>query len=103
MSIEVALVISAISLAFGIYQGVSNMKRNERTDNIEEATQMTTVIVKLENIGSGISDIKSDMRNMNEEVRELRDRVIDVEHSTKNAHRRIDEIHFSEKGGADYE
>lgn len=99
MTIEVALVISGLSLAFGIYQGVSNMKRNQKSDNFEEATQMTTVIVKLENIGSGISDIKADMKNINEEVRELRDRVIKVEHSAKEAHRRIDEIHFPEKGG----
>ena len=99
MTIEVALVISALSLAFRIYQGVSNLKRNQKTDNVQEATQMTTVIVKLENIGVGISDIKADMRITNDEVRELRDRVIKVEDSAKNAHRRIDELHFSDKGG----
>lgn len=101
MTIEVALVISALSLAFGIYQGVSNMKRNQRADNVQEATQMTTVIVKLENIGAGISEIKSDMRNVKDEVRELRDRIIKVEDSAKNAHHRIDELHFPEKGGTD--
>ena len=57
MTIEVALVISAISLAFGIYSGMSNMKRNQRADNQKEASQMTTVIVKLENIGNGIVEI----------------------------------------------
>lgn len=101
MTIEVALVISALSLAFGIYQGVSNMKRNQKSDNVKEATQMTTVIVKLENIGAGISDIKSDMRNVKDEVRELRDRIIAVENSAKHAHHRIDEIHYPEKGGND--
>ena len=103
MTIEVALVISALSLAFGIYQGVSNLKRNQKADNVREATQMTTVIVKLENIGSGISDIKSDMRNVKDEVRELRDRIIKVEDSAKSAHRRIEELHFLEKGGTDNE
>lgn len=101
MTIEVALVISALSLAFGIYQGVSNLKRNQRADNVQEASQMTTVIVKLENIGAGISEIKSDMRNVKDEVRELRDRIIKVEDSTKSAHRRIEELHFLEKGGTD--
>ena len=99
MTIEVALVISALSLAFGIYQGVSNMKRNQKADNVQEASQMTTVIVKLENIGAGISEIKSDMRNVKDEVRDLRDRIIKVEDSAKSAHRRIDELHFTEKGG----
>ena len=101
MTIEVALVISALSLAFGIYQGVSNMKRNQRADNVQEATQMTTVIVKLENIGAGISDIKSDMRNVKDEVRELRDRIIKVEDSVKHAHRRIADFHIQEKGGTE--
>ena len=102
MTIEVALVISALSLAFGIYQGVSNMKRNQRTDNVQEASQMTTVIVKLENIGDGITEIKTDMRSVKDEIRDLRDRLIKVEQSTKDAHRRIDENHFPEKGGTEH-
>lgn len=99
MTIEVALVISALSLAFGIYQGVSNMKRNQKVDNTQEASQMTTVIVKLETISAGISEIKSDMRNVKDEVRELRDRLIKVEGSVKHAHRRIADFHNAEKGG----
>ena len=103
MTIEVALVISALSLAFGIYQGGSNIKRNQRTDDRHDAAQLTTVIVKLENIGAGVSDIKSDMRNIKDEIRELRDRIITVENASKSAHRRIDELHFPEKGGTTHE
>lgn len=99
MTIEVALVISALSLAFGIYQGVVNMKRNRTSDDKKDATQLTTVIVKLENISAGISDIKSDMRNVKDEIKEMRERLIKVEDSAKNAHRRIDELHFSGQGG----
>ena len=99
MTIEVALVISALSLAFGIYQGVVNMKRNRTSDDKNDAAQLTTVIVKLENISAGISDIKSDMRNVKDEVKEMRERLIKVEDSAKNAHRRIDELHFSGQGG----
>lgn len=101
MTIEVALVISAISLAFGIYQGVSGMKRAQRTDDRQDASQLTTVIVKLENIGAGISEIKSDMRNVKDEVRELRDRLIKVEDSAKAAHRRIEEFHLDKGGNYD--
>lgn len=32
MTIEVALIISAISLAFWIYSGVANLKRNSKND-----------------------------------------------------------------------
>ena len=96
MTIEVALVISGLSLAFAVYQGVSNLKRNNRVDAENDATQMTTVIVKLENISSGVSDIKADMHNVKDEIRELRDKLIKVEESTKSAHRRIEEFHLKE-------
>ena len=103
MTIEVALVISALSLAFGIYQGVTNMKRNRTADDKNDATQLTTVIVKLENISAGISDIKSDMRNVKDEVKDMRDRLIKVEESTKSAHYRIDEWLKNYQGGSEHE
>lgn len=90
MTIEVALLISGVSLAFGIYQGVCNLKRNKTTDDKKEATQMTTVIVKLESIGTGVSEIKSDMRNIKEDIVDLRERMVIVEQSVKSAHHRID-------------
>ena len=103
MTIEVALVISALSLAFRIYQGVTNMKRNRTADDKNDATQLTTVIVKLENISAGISDIKSDMRNVKDEVKDMRDRLIKVEESTKSAHYRIDEWLKNYQGGNEHE
>ena len=44
MTIEVALVISALSLAFGIYQGVTDMKRNRTADDKNDATHLITVV-----------------------------------------------------------
>ena len=35
MTIEVALLISGVSLAFGIYQGVCNLRRNNKCDDNE--------------------------------------------------------------------
>lgn len=98
MTVELALIISIVSVGFSIYTGVANMKRNNRNDDRNDATQLTTVIVKLENISAGISDIKSDMRNIKDEVKELRDRLIQVEDSTKSAHHRISELRL-ERGG----
>lgn len=92
MTIEVALLISGISLAFGIYSGISNLKRNNKQDTREEAAQLTTVIVKLENLGTGIAEIKNELAGIKNDTRELRDRIIAVEQSTKQAHKRIDEF-----------
>lgn len=92
MTIEAALVISAVSLAFGIYSGMSNMKRNQRSDNQKEASEMTTVIVKLENISNGIVEIKSEFNGMKSEIKEMRDRLITTEQSLKSAWKRIEDI-----------
>ena len=90
MTIEIALIISVVSLGFGIYQGVSNLRRNDRQDNRVEATQITAVIVKLETIGEGVNEIKVDMRNIKNEINDIRERLTKVEESTKSAHHRLD-------------
>ena len=90
MTIEVALLISGISLAFALYSGVSNLKRNQKTDDRNEASQLTTVIVKLENIGTGVTEIKNEMSNVKNDVKESRERIIKVEESAKQAHKRMD-------------
>ena len=52
MTIEVALIISAISLAFWIYSGVANLTRNSKNDTKTDTAQLTTVIVKLDGANS---------------------------------------------------
>ena len=92
MTIEIALLISIVSVVFGVYSGLKNLSRNSRKDTMDETSHMTTVTVKLENIADGIHEIKSDMRNVKEEVREFRDRLIIAEQSTKSAHKRLDDL-----------
>ena len=50
---------------------------------------MTTMIVKLENISMGISEIKSEMNNIKCDLTQ-RERLVIVEESCKSAHKRID-------------
>lgn len=63
-----ALIISGISLirAFG-------------KDNKNNTTELTTVIVKLENISSDIAEIKKDMRSVKADVREHGERIAKAE------------------------
>ena len=90
MTIEAALLISGISVTFGIYQGVSNLKRNERTEAKNDASELTTVIVKLENIGEGIKEIKSELGNIKQDINDITVRLVKVEESSKSAHKRLD-------------
>lgn len=83
MTIELALLISAASLAFGIYQGISNMKRNTRYDIKTDASQLTTVIVKLENIGNDITEMKGDLRDVKDDIKDHSERLVKVEQQVK--------------------
>lgn len=83
MTIEVALVISGLSLAFGIYQGISNMKRNNKEDAKADASQLTTVIVKLENIGSDLIEIKTDLKDVKADLKDHAARLVRLEQQIK--------------------
>lgn len=78
-----AVVISGLGLAM-------NWKKNNKTDDQKEAAEITTVIVKLENISNDTKDIKNELRNIRTEVGELRERVIIAEQTAKSLHKRVD-------------
>lgn len=98
MSIEIALLISAVSLAFGIYSGIANLKRNKATDDKREATEMTTVIVKLDAIGRDTAEIKNDLKSVKEDVKSNTEKIIRLDESLKSAWKRINFLEG--KGGA---
>ena len=90
MTIDISILISVLSVGFAIMFGVVNMKRAKTSDDRKEATEMTTVIVKLETIGNDTKEIKNELRSVRKEVGELRERVIVAEQTTKALHERVD-------------
>ena len=90
ITIEISILLSAVSVAFAIYFGLKRTKRNEKLDIKSDTAQLTTVIVKLENIGIGIAEIKAELFNVKNDVKEDRERIIRLEESVKQAHKRID-------------
>ena len=89
---ELSYLISILSLIVASIVGFTNLRRNNSADDKKQSAEMTTVIVKLENINTGINEIKADVRNVKSEVQELRERIVVVEQSTKSLHKRVDEI-----------
>lgn len=92
MSIELTVLISIVSVAFAIYAGVNNLKRNNTVDIKKDAAEMATINVKLDTIGRGVDDIKLEQKTVSKDIKDLSDRVLKVEESTKSAHHRLDEI-----------
>ena len=78
-------IISALSLFLAWYSFYSNGTK-------QDTTELTTVIVKLENIGVGITDIKSEIAALRNDQKDDHDRLIKTEQSIATAWKRIDEL-----------
>ena len=97
MSVEVALLISIVSVFFAIIFGLSNLRRNQKADDRREQSDMTTVIVKLESIRVDTNEIKNDIKSLKADVRHNSEDIIRMDESLKSAWKRINEI-AQEKG-----
>ena len=85
MNFSIPIAISLGTLLFSIYVYISGSNKNN-------TTELTTVIVKLETIGNGISDIKSEINGMKTEQKEDHDRLIKLEESVTTLWKRMDEL-----------
>jgi peptidoglycan hydrolase CwlO-like protein len=97
MTIEVALLLSVVSVTCAVYFGVKSNKRDDTSDAVRQATETATINVKLDQIGGDVRDIKYDMTAVKKDVQNLTERVITLEQSTKSAHHRIDGVEEREK------
>lgn len=85
MQIEYAILASVVSVAIAIFSFMRTMKK----DSSEDASRMTTVLVKLENIQQGINDLKADVSSIKNDIKELDHRLTIEEESLKSAWKQI--------------
>ena len=83
MQIEYAILASVISLLIAVFGFMRTMKK----DSSDDASQMTTVLVKLENIQQGINDLKTDVSSIKNDIKEI-DSLIN------NIRTELDSIHL---------
>ena len=86
----------AISLVSLLLAGYTFLSKNTK----DTTAEMTTVIVKLESISSGITDIKKEIEGLKADQRDDHDRLIKVESSLKSAWKQINKISgsYAEEG-----
>lgn len=82
--------ISFFSLAVGVLSGVYGLRRSLRDETRKSASEMTMVIVKLEDISAGVAEIKADLCNVKGELRELTERLIIAEQAVAQVEKRMD-------------
>lgn len=92
MTVEVALLISMVSVAFSVYFGLKNSKRTDAKDIEERVKENTRINAKLDNITQTTQDIKVEISSMREDIKSHNDRIIKVEESCKQAHHRLNTL-----------
>jgi septal ring factor EnvC (AmiA/AmiB activator) len=92
MTIEIALLISIVSVAFSVISGIVNMNRNKSADDKHEATELTTILVKLENISNDTTEIKSDIKGVKDDIKHHSEQIIRMDESLKSAWKAISKL-----------
>ncbi|KKI89071.1 hypothetical protein WQ54_27995 [Bacillus sp. SA1-12] len=88
MTVEIAVLIAIGGFLIGIF----TFSRNRDKDVKNDATESAVIRTKFDNISQGVESIRIDIRANEQRVRDLSDRVVRVEESSKQAHKRLDKI-----------
>ena len=92
-SLEVILtIISVISSLCAILFGFAAFRRSQKKDDTAEGSSRGTILSELGFIRGGVEDIKAEQREQRKTNTETLERLVSVEASAKQAHKRIDTI-----------
>lgn len=86
--IEIGLLVSLVSVAFAVFVGVVNIKRNKTLDDKGSATAIATINTKLDFIIKEVAKISA----IEERLQSTNERLAKVESAVKSAHKRLDEV-----------
>ena len=92
MTIEIALLISIVSVAFSIYFGLKNSKKSDKDEIVERIARDTKTDMKLDEISSDVKEVKETVKNIQNDVKDHEGRIVKLEASYKAEHKRLDEV-----------
>lgn len=93
MQINITILISVISVCCTIY-GVS---RNFKKDAEADRGQIAIIVTKLDTIQTVLNELKMENKSTKEDIRDLEKRLVRVESSRKQAHKRLDDLISKER------
>lgn len=92
MSEAILSAISVISGVCAIVFGYIAFVRNRDSDKTKEAKSNATILTELGYIKGGIDDVKAEQREQRKTNTDFVGRLVSVEASAKQAHKRLDHI-----------
>lgn len=90
MNVELGTLIAILGTTAGIWFGYSSKQRASKDDVKSDASDHIELKTNVEYIRRGVDDIRLDFKAQERTVKDLSDRVIRVEESAKQAHKRLD-------------
>lgn len=90
MSVEtiIAIVVPLLALGFTAL----SYRRTENQDTTATATERATMTADIRYIRQSIDDIKLDNKAIQKDIGDLKTKIVEIEASTKSAHKRIDDL-----------
>lgn len=89
---NIATVVAIVAGAAGVVFGLATLFRNKKQDDTQEGRESGTVLSDLGYIKAGVDEIKTEQREQRKMNMDIERRLTQVEESTKQAHKRIDEL-----------
>lgn len=103
-STEIVLtIISVLGTISSILFAYLAFKRGNKQEHKDEGKNEGVMLSEIGYIKSSIDRIEKSLNHLEERYTDLSNRLVKVEESTKNAHKRITELHDEIKGGANHE
>ena len=98
MTIEIALLLSIVSVSFSIFFGIKNSKKSDKQEIAERIARDTRVDMKLDEINGNVRDVKDTVKSIQNDVKDHEGRIVKVEASLKAEHKRLDEMFVMVEG-----
>ena len=92
MTVEVALIISIVSVAFSVFFGIKNNRRSDTKEIEARIAWETKVTMNLDNINHNMEEIKDLIKGVQGDVKDHEGRIVKLEASYKAEHKRLDEV-----------
>ena len=86
------LILTIVSVGCAFYFGIRTATRNKEQDDKHDADTLARIDVSVNVVRDSITEIKTDLKGVIAENRDLRDKLVAINESCKSAHKRIDRL-----------
>lgn len=86
------ILLSTGAFCFSVYMGLRGNKKSDKQEIEERIARETRTDMKLDEISKDIKEIKETVKNIQNDVKDHEGRIVKIEASLKQAHKRLDEI-----------